>query len=449
MSHVLVISPPFYSHVQPLTAVGRALAARGARVTFACVDEFKTLAADNGLEFVAFEATSNRNTGLATATEQPEHDRERLHAFLRAVREGAVPALLQQNRNRRADMFHDPQGVMAAVRDLCEQVRPDWCLIDHLGFPVILAMYCTGTPFATLVAGHPTELQRGSRTGFGVPDRWPDEVYVDRARLPELHALAQDVERTFTDAFNSVVRTEAPQLPGVDSAFGFGSPHARIFLYPESAWRYARQDGRDLFAGHCTRGTETLPDAWTAELERLRPGPLVLVAFGTFHRGHTDVMRLVHEGVRRALPDAGLVLAAGDRAGDLADLAGVDGSRTLVHDFVPQRALLPHLDLVVHHGGINSFSEAIAAGVPALVAPFSGDQFDAAADVARLGIGGVLDPNHLDPDTVAAAVRAARGADVAGRTRDLALEVTARGPDWVAQQLIERMSRTAGAAERG
>jgi rhamnosyltransferase subunit B len=56
-------------------------------------------------------------------------------------------------------------------------------------------------------------------------------------------------------------------------------------------------------------------------------------------------------------------------------------------DYVPLSSLLPHVALLVHHGGIGTTAEALRAGAPQLVVPLAYDQFDNAARVERLGVG--------------------------------------------------------------
>ncbi len=58
--------------------------------------------------------------------------------------------------------------------------------------------------------------------------------------------------------------------------------------------------------------------------------------------------------------------------------------------YVPFGQLLPHAAAVVHHGGIGTSSQALAAGVPQLVMPFTHDQPDNAARLWRLGVARVL-----------------------------------------------------------
>jgi UDP:flavonoid glycosyltransferase YjiC (YdhE family) len=54
--------------------------------------------------------------------------------------------------------------------------------------------------------------------------------------------------------------------------------------------------------------------------------------------------------------------------------------------FVPLSKLLPHTAALVHHGGIGTCAQGLAAGVPQLVQPMSYDQFDNSQRLARLGV---------------------------------------------------------------
>src|SRR6185436_20489781 len=62
-------------------------------------------------------------------------------------------------------------------------------------------------------------------------------------------------------------------------------------------------------------------------------------------------------------------------------------AHVLVVPQVPMLELLPHLDAVVTHGGLNTVCEALAHGVPLVVAPIKGDQPINAAQVEAAGAG--------------------------------------------------------------
>jgi rhamnosyltransferase subunit B len=62
-------------------------------------------------------------------------------------------------------------------------------------------------------------------------------------------------------------------------------------------------------------------------------------------------------------------------------------SSILVRSYVPLSKLLPRARALVHHGGIGTMSQALAAGIPQLAVPFAHDQFDNAERMKRLGCG--------------------------------------------------------------
>ncbi|HSD37078.1 MAG TPA: nucleotide disphospho-sugar-binding domain-containing protein [Rhodocyclaceae bacterium] len=58
--------------------------------------------------------------------------------------------------------------------------------------------------------------------------------------------------------------------------------------------------------------------------------------------------------------------------------------------YVPFDLLVPRLAAFVHHGGIGTTAQTMAAGVPQMITPFAHDQFDNAGRVERLGCGAQL-----------------------------------------------------------
>lgn len=60
--------------------------------------------------------------------------------------------------------------------------------------------------------------------------------------------------------------------------------------------------------------------------------------------------------------------------------------------YVPLSQILPRAAAFVHHGGIGSCAQGLAAGIPQLVMPLSHDQPDNAARLCRLGVGRQLMP---------------------------------------------------------
>jgi UDP:flavonoid glycosyltransferase YjiC (YdhE family) len=71
-------------------------------------------------------------------------------------------------------------------------------------------------------------------------------------------------------------------------------------------------------------------------------------------------------------------------------------------DYVPFSQLLPHCAASIHHGGIGSVAQALAAGVPQVVMSMSHDQFDNAARLEKMGVGAALPPKIFTAERVAA-----------------------------------------------
>jgi UDP:flavonoid glycosyltransferase YjiC (YdhE family) len=60
------------------------------------------------------------------------------------------------------------------------------------------------------------------------------------------------------------------------------------------------------------------------------------------------------------------------------------------YSYVPLGKLLPRTAAIVHHGGIGTTAQALAAGVPQLIVAHAHDQFDNGARVTRLGVGSAI-----------------------------------------------------------
>ncbi|WP_410586229.1 glycosyltransferase [Amycolatopsis sp. lyj-23] len=442
-SRVVVVSPPFASHARPMATVAAALAAEGADVTFACAPAFAELALEHGLPFEPFAFGDNANTGIAERTRQEAAGARRLAEFLDATRAGAVPALLAQARHRRADMLPDPEGVLASVRALDDRLRPDWYLVDQLAYAVTLAVHALGRRWAAYCPGHPGYVIDGPGRFFGLPPYWPRALRPAEEDLAGLRAEVEANDRLFTELFARFLAEHAPGRPVPRSAFGLTSPEAVLFNYPDLRWLPPLPPApARLFAGHCSDvGDARLPEEWAGRVDRLTGGGrrrLVLVSFGTFLSARDDVLSTVVRGLVE-VPGVAVLVAAGNRTASVRAAFAAE-PRVEVADQVPQRALLPRTSAVVHHAGNNSFTECLAAGVPAVALPFSSDQFAVAHDLERSGTGSVLDPHRLTPQAVVHAVT-----DVLARAheiRDAAHRLLAgRGPHHAARGLLSVMRR--------
>lgn len=118
-------------------------------------------------------------------------------------------------------------------------------------------------------------------------------------------------------------------------------------------------------------------------------------------------------------------------------------------DYAPFSELLPRCAALVHHGGIGTSAQALAAGVPQLVQPFAHDQPDNAERLVRLGVASSVTPKRYRPAHVATVLKslttasqvAAAAQAVAGRMRGH--DALATACDLLEERLIAKRSGVA------
>jgi UDP:flavonoid glycosyltransferase YjiC (YdhE family) len=177
------------------------------------------------------------------------------------------------------------------------------------------------------------------------------------------------------------------------------------------------------------------PD-WATAIEG---GPSIYFTLGTvFNHESGDLFARVLAGLRE-LP-ANLLVTVG-REIDPATL-GPQPANVRIERFVPQAEILPHVDLVVSHGGSGSVLGALAHGRPMVVLPMGADQPLNAARITALGVGRSLGAITATPDDVREAASSvladASYRESASRVAD---EIAALPSPDVAVGLLERLAR--------
>ncbi|MFC6094638.1 glycosyltransferase [Saccharothrix lopnurensis] len=128
--------------------------------------------------------------------------------------------------------------------------------------------------------------------------------------------------------------------------------------------------------------------------------PLVYLTLGTAF-GDVEVLRTAIGGL--AGLGARVLVAAGPTVS--TEVLGEVPDDVVVLPWVPQADLLPHVDLVVHHGGSGTTMGSFGAGVPQLLLPQGADQFSNAAAVTEAGLGDRLLGGQVTAEAVAEKAR--------------------------------------------
>jgi UDP:flavonoid glycosyltransferase YjiC (YdhE family) len=130
------------------------------------------------------------------------------------------------------------------------------------------------------------------------------------------------------------------------------------------------------------------------------PPPLVFT-LGSMAIYAEDGFYAASAAAARRLGRRAVLLVGDDPLAKHAALAGPD---VLVAGYAPHSQLFPHAAAVIGHGGIGTTGQAIRAGVPQLVCPIFGDQFDNAARVVRAGLGLSLPKRRYTAERAAAVI---------------------------------------------
>lgn len=386
ITSICFLVPPFLSHLMPMIQLARALSDYGVRIICACTRDFETLIRESGFEFAEIRINLNANSGSAADTEQAAEEALRLQEFFDATREGAVETLITQMRHRTRDMFANPDEVLDTISRLAEHIRPDIWVSDQLSYSVTIALEILGLPFISFCPPHPATIPEAGAL-YGVPRCWPESLLPEQKDLSRLEKAALRAEESFDEAVNTFLLRRGLSDRLVHRFFSHTSSTAVVFNYPCFENNADSSGPLRLYLGHSFEPS-ALSEEWTPFVRSNRKK--IFISFGTFLSIREDVLRRIIAVLKTAYPDALLLAAAGASAKKLGDL---QGDNVRIETFVPQKALLPYMDAVIHHGGVGTFTETLYYGKPSLVLPFSSDQFNVACDVERMRLGAVLDPN--------------------------------------------------------
>ncbi|TFD51383.1 glycosyltransferase [Cryobacterium sp. Hh11] len=383
---LLIISPDYASHLYPLATLGTAWAQAGERVVVASGPATADIVAAFGFERENLQLGRGSNPGTIRVEQQPAGEDDALRGFFDATRRGMVDTLLFQAEARSSDLLYNPVAIARKVQRIVERVQPDQVIVDHLAFSARLGLLSAGVPHADVVLGHPSALPVGPEI-YGYPPAWPAVFSPDVGELALLELQCAAVRDSFTaqwnDAFFELDPSAAPTLDAFQECGDL-----LLLNYPGELHSSARTDQLPphRFLGSAVRSEAVDPEveAWLAADSR----PVVYVSFGSFLSVRGDVLARVAEALSGLPVRVAMAVGATER-----ETLGPIPDSWLVRGFLPQVRLLQEAVLAVTHGGNNSVTEAMTAGVPLVVLPFSTDQFAGAAALDAAGFGTSLPPN--------------------------------------------------------
>lgn len=358
--HIAIIAPPTAGHINPLVALGEALAATGSDITVIHMAEAASLVSDSAVRFAALDHPEDREGMLArhlATLAQPSGPiglprMIRSTASMTSLLLKALPAALTK------------LGIDAVIAD---SVEPAGALVArHLRLPFVTAI--TGLPLLKEPTVPPPFLGwtyrpdtiglNRNRGGYAVSDLLMKPITGTVSAYARFWGLDPDPKHQWSNRLQIAqcpARLDFPRIE-LPSSFRYGAP-----------WRRSE-------------AVETLP----MDDER----PLIFCSLGSL------------QGARRSLFAAmtSACAAVGARAvvahgGGLSDReAGSLPGDPLVRASLPQTRILQQCSAAILHGGFNTVLDALAAGIPIVAVPLAFEQPATAARLARAGAACVVSP---------------------------------------------------------
>ncbi|HEY1366495.1 MAG TPA: nucleotide disphospho-sugar-binding domain-containing protein [Gaiellaceae bacterium] len=340
-----------YGPTNNCVGIGDVLRRRGHHVVFVVEESFA-----GTLEAKGFEEAHVR---LGPPPEQDEAPGQFWKDFVRdtapVFRRPTIEQLAGFIRPTWEALVAGARYVEPRLHELLDELRPDVVVEDNVvGFP---ALVTSGRPWVRIASCNPCELKDPD-----IPPVFSGYPSADRSGWKEFRAEYDRVHRDLWQEFDEFAQAGgAPPLPELE--FIHESSWLNLMLYPAEADYPRRQALGPLWhrLDSCVRGTD---EAWSPPLDG--DTQLIYLSLGSLGSADLELMRSLVATLSRS-PHR-VVVSKGPQH-ELLELA----DNMVGAEFLPQTSILPHVDLVITHGGNNTVTESLHFGKPTVVLPLFWD----------------------------------------------------------------------------
>lgn len=332
----LFVVPPFFGHISPTLSVGKTLIEQGHDVAWTGIIPLDDKHIPQGGRYLF------------------PHDKLVIHQeaiaqILRRQDDG--PSLSGAETWKLAlEETYIPfcRLMMPGVEEMIDTYQPDVVVSDCIAFAGGLSAYKKGIPYATTTPV-------------------PPDVAGQYAKAPKIMAwqtgLMYGLQKAVgVSASDLVIHSKKLNLVFTSSAFA----------------NVAEPEPHMRFVGPVSGRPNHTPFDW----ERLAAatGPKVFVSLGTLLE---DIRGAYFDKLVTAFADTPLTIVAATDPG----IRERWPDNFIVQRYVPQTALIPHMDAVICHGGFNTVNDALSNGLPILITPIAYDHFHTAKLIEDAGCG--------------------------------------------------------------
>lgn len=321
-------------------------------------------------------------------------------------------------------MYCQPQ-----LQEIIARQRPDVIIEDNVNaFP---ALVTAGVPFVRSVSCQPLEMK-----GPDIPPLFSGYPSDDRSQWADFRAEYDRTHREMWGAYNEWVQAcGAPPLADLEFIH---EGALNLYLYPEvadytgrrplgSTWHRLDSSVRATDAPFEVPASIASSDDPSSKLVYLSLGSLGSADVGLMQRLVSVLGRTKHR----------YIVSKGPLADEYELPDNMWGAAQ-----VPQTNVLPHVDLIITHGGNNTTTEAFHFGKPMILLPLFWDQYDNAQRVHELGFGQRLDTyGFADEELTGAVDRLLADSQLHARMAANAQVIQGRSGTALAADLIEGLAR--------
>src|ERR1700693_1064685 len=382
---VLCSCVPATSRFQVLAPLARALADMGNEIAFVTPAQFQCEVSAAGFETLV--------TALALSE-------------LRAAASACDPGLSPDQQAALMFIRIAPLALRQELLPLAEAWRPDVILHEEGEY---------GGPLIGALIGVPTVV-----IGWPVPLRLPRVLRRRDAALAETWTAAGLTPSPLAGLYDQLFLDTCP--PSLQSA------HAAAIT--------TRQPLRPML------DTARSGDLPASVLRRIPGVPTVHLTFGTVLSLEGRTLNIVQQTVEALRGESiRLIVSVGDS--NDPKIVGPDSDDLIVVRYLSHRALLPHCDAVICHGGAGSPIAALSHGLPLLIVPRDGaSQHRSAFACAQTGAGLTLHDEDISPAAIRKSVRALLEVDgYRLAARRVAAEIRSMPDPHLLVPAIERVAR--------
>ena len=264
----------------------------------------------------------------------------------------------------------DLPGVLA-------KVKPDMVCVDNVILFPAIKRYAkeNGKPWVRIISCSENEIPDPDipphLSGCGENDKVGFHAYDER-----FNAAVKPAHDRFNEHLKACGEAAYPL-----GTFFEASPFMNLLLYPEPV-KFKRRTPLDprrfQYLDGCVREDKpyTVP-TFQANNDK----PLIYVSFGSLGAGDTATIKRLIAALGK-MP-VKILINVGDYLGEYQSFP----PNVIADKWFPQPSVIPQAQVVIHHGGNNSFTECLYFGKPAIIMPYVWDGHDNATRVHETGHG--------------------------------------------------------------